>query len=81
MKVNMNLVYILILGVGVLFAAATGILERLMPYEGFVNIPGTPGVRCGVDLPSCANGTQCMNGFCVNYNRPALTRNQLPVLP
>lgn len=80
MKVNMNLVYILILGVGVLFAATTGILERLT-LEGFVNSPGTPGIRCGVDLPTCSTGTQCMNGFCVNYSRPRLTPNELPVFP
>lgn len=78
----MNLVYILIIGVGVLVAAAAGILERLgLSYEGFVNIPGTAGVRCGVDLPTCASGTQCMNGFCVNYKRPTLTPNELPVYP
>ena len=74
----MNLVYILIIGVGVLVATATGVLERL---EGFVNIPGTPGVRCGVDLPICAIGTRCMNGFCVNSNKPTLTPNELTVYP
>ena len=76
MKVNMNLVYILIITVGVLFAAATGIAE------GFVGVPGgVLGVRCDVLLPSCPSMQRCMNGFCVNYNRPTLTPNQLPVYP
>ena len=80
MKVNMNLVYILIIGVFVVVATAVGIFERLS-YEGFVNIPGTPGVRCGIGLPICAIGTRCMNGFCVNSNKPTLTPNELPVYP
>ena len=78
MKVAMNVICILIIGVGVLVAAWTGLTERL---EGFVNRPGTPGVRCGVDLPPCSQGTQCMNGFCVNSKRPTLTPNELPVYP
>lgn len=73
-------VWVFIIGVGVLIASMIGISERLRG-EGFVNVQGTPGVRCGVDLPICAPGTQCMNGFCVNYRMPRLIPNELPVLP
>ena len=47
--------------------------------EGFK--AGMPGVRCGVDLPTCATGTQCVNGFCQNTGPPTLPRNVLPVYP
>jgi hypothetical protein len=72
-----NMLCIFIIGVGAIVAVFMGINER----EGFVNVPGNPGVRCGVDLPTCAVGTQCMNGFCVNSKMPKLTSNQLPVYP
>lgn len=78
MKSNMNLLCIFIIGVGAILAVFMGINER---FEGFVNVPGTPGTRCGVDLPTCPVGTQCMNGFCVNSQMPKLTPNQLPVYP
>ena len=77
MKSNMNMLCIFIIGVGAIVAVFMGINER----EGFVNVPGTAGTRCGVDLPTCAVGTQCMNGFCVNSQMPKLTPNQLPVYP
>jgi hypothetical protein len=48
-------------------------------YEGFK--AGEPGIRCGKDLHACSSGTQCLNGFCGNTNKPALLANQLPVFP
>ena len=47
--------------------------------EGFS--AGEPGIRCGVDLPSCAPGTACMNGFCQRPQKPELPSNELPVYP
>jgi hypothetical protein len=47
--------------------------------EGFS--AGEPGIRCGVDLPSCAPGTLCMNGFCQRPQKPELRGNELPVYP
>jgi hypothetical protein len=48
-------------------------------YEGFQ--AGLPAIRCGTDLHTCSSGTQCLNGFCGNTNKPALLANQLPVFP
>lgn len=47
--------------------------------DGFTG--GTPGVRCGVDLPTCKVGLQCMNGFCNYPMKPTLLKNELPVYP
>ena len=47
--------------------------------EGFT--AGMPGVRCGVDLPTCKVGLQCMNGFCNYPMQPTLSKNELPVYP
>jgi hypothetical protein len=47
--------------------------------EGFKS--GMPGVRCGVDLPTCNVGLQCINGFCEKPSLPVLLPNQLPVFP
>ena len=47
--------------------------------EGFE--AGMPGVRCGVDLPTCQLGLQCVNGFCASARQPALPLNELPVYP
>ena len=75
-------VCIFIIGVGVLIASLLGISERLrVTREGFVNARGVMAIPCGVDLPTCALGTQCMNGFCSNYERPTVTPNELPVFP
>ena len=79
-NIRKEVMWIFIIGVAVVIASMIGLTERL-GGEGFVNIQGMPGVRCGVDLPTCAAGTQCMNGFCVNYKRPALRPNELPVFP
>jgi hypothetical protein len=48
-------------------------------YEGFQ--AGMPGVRCGVDLPTCQNGLQCINGFCGAARQSNLPPNELPVYP
>jgi hypothetical protein len=48
-------------------------------YEGFQ--AGMPGVRCGVDLPTCQYGLQCINGFCGAPKQPPLPLNELPVYP
>jgi len=47
--------------------------------EGFKS--GMPGIRCGVDLPTCSLGLQCLNGFCEKALAPALPKNELPVYP
>lgn len=47
--------------------------------EGFK--AGMPGVSCGVDLPACQMGLQCINGFCGPARAPALPPNELPVYP
>jgi hypothetical protein len=47
--------------------------------EGFA--AGQPGIRCGVDMPSCVPGTFCMNGFCQRPDKPELPGNQLVVFP
>jgi hypothetical protein len=47
--------------------------------EGFQ--AGMPGVRCGVDLPTCQNGLQCINGFCGAARQSNLPPNELPVYP
>jgi hypothetical protein len=59
-----------------------GLKLFVFPYytgEGFQS--GMPGVRCGVDLPICRVGLQCMNGFCSSPSQPLLLQNQLPVYP
>jgi hypothetical protein len=47
--------------------------------EGFT--AGQPGIRCGVDMPGCAGGTVCMNGFCQRPMKPDLLNNELAVYP
>ena len=44
--------------------------------EGFSNPK-----MCGVGMESCAFGTRCMNGFCVDEKQPALKPTNLPVFP
>lgn len=75
MKITQMMLCLFIIGVGAIVMAYTGLVER----EGFLNAPGTPAVRCGVDLPTCVVGTQCVNGFCSGTAAPALLANQLPV--
>jgi len=74
-----NLLSIFIIGVGAIIAGFVGFLERYTDREGFT--AGHPGVRCGVDLPMCVSGTQCINGFCAKPDAPPLPANELPVYP
>ena len=37
--------------------------------------------RCGVDLPSCEEGTRCINGFCRSTEIKPLPKTGLPVYP
>ena len=77
MKITQIMVCLFCIGVGALIMGYTGLVER----EGFLNARGTPAVRCGIDLPTCALGMKCVNGFCSGTALPALLVNQLPVLP
>jgi len=63
----------------VLFAGFFLVIYPDIMNEGFKS--GMPGVRCGVDLPTCNVGLQCMNGFCGSPSQPPLLNNQLPVYP
>jgi len=74
-----NLLCIFIIGVGAIVAGLIGFVERYRHMEGFK--AGQPGVRCGVDLPACVPGTQCINGFCAKPETPPLPANELPVYP
>jgi hypothetical protein len=47
--------------------------------EGFQ--AGTAAQMCGVDMPECPEGQQCINGVCARPDKPALPKNELPVLP
>ncbi len=52
----------------------------LVPKEGFIGNPNAP--RCGLGQPMCARGMECLNGWCVGSNPPALPDTTgLPVLP
>jgi hypothetical protein len=68
------LLVVCILGFGFLIFVFTE-----MSKEAFQS--GMPGVRCGVDLPTCAFGLKCMNGFCKKPSQPVLLPNQLSVYP
>jgi hypothetical protein len=69
----------IILVICILFTGATLFVFNEMSKESFKG--GMPGVRCGVDLPTCSVGLQCMNGFCEKPSLPVLLPNQLPVFP
>ena len=67
-----------------LFLLLVGICAALLGHAGFLKegfAAGEPGVRCGVDMPTCASGTVCMNGFCQRPTKPNLPDNELPVYP
>ena len=51
--------------------------------EGFVNYyTSVPEGTCGVDLPPCAFGTRCINGFCKTEDTiPIPSSSGLPVKP
>lgn len=72
-KVSWKVAIVLVLGLGLLLVGLSGF------REGFK--AGMPGIRCGVDLPTCSFGFQCMNGFCEKPSLPILPKNQLPVYP
>jgi hypothetical protein len=63
----------------VLFIGFSLVVYSNIINEGFQS--GMPGVRCGVDLPTCRFGLQCMNGFCGSPQQPPLLKNELPVYP
>ena len=47
--------------------------------EGFYSGDAT---RCGVDMPPCANGLKCVNGFCADTApRAAYDKDPVPLLP
>ena len=62
-----------------LLAIAVLLITPLFLNEGFH--AGMPAKRCGVDLPTCDPGLQCMNGFCESPVQPGLLPNELPVYP
>jgi hypothetical protein len=72
-KVSHYALIILVIGIGLVLLGFSGY------REGFK--AGMPGIRCGVDLPTCSLGFQCMNGFCEKPSVPALGKNELPVYP
>jgi len=72
-KLSWKIAALLVIGLGL-------VLLGLSKFrEGFK--AGMPGIRCGVDLPTCNPGLQCMNGFCETPSVPSLPRNELPVYP
>jgi hypothetical protein len=72
-KITWKVAIILVIGIGLVLVGMSGF------REGFK--AGMPGIRCGVDLPTCSTGLQCMNSFCENPSVPALPKNELPVYP
>ena len=73
MKLHWKVSVILVIGIALVLLG----ISRMK--EGFQ--AGMPGIRCGVDLPTCSPGLQCMNGFCDKPSAPPLPKNQLPVYP
>ena len=55
------------------------ILDRVYRIEPFTN--GSNSIQCGVGMPSCINGTKCLNGYCETTNPPNLKPTMLPVFP
>ena len=51
--------------------------------EGFENYTtDVPEGMCGVDLPPCAFGTRCINGYCKTEAQPPMAPSSgLPVYP
>lgn len=67
-----------------LFLVLVGTCAILLGRAAFLNegfTAGQPGIPCGVDMPSCKEGTVCMNGFCQRPEKPVLPDNELPVYP
>ena len=38
-------------------------------------------MQCGVDIPSCPEGTKCMNGYCMGLDVPVMKGKGLRVVP
>jgi len=72
-KMSWKIVIIFLIGLFLMLLGISGF------REGFKS--GMPGIRCGVDLPTCSLGLQCLNGFCEKALAPALPKNELPVYP
>ena len=72
-KITWKVALIFTLGIAFILLGMSGF------REGFK--AGMPGIRCGVDLPTCSFGLQCLNGFCEKPSMPALPKNELPVYP
>jgi hypothetical protein len=52
-------------------------VRRFNVVDGFVD-----SGRCGVDLPSCASGLRCINGYCKSDVAPRLPLfSDLPMMP
>lgn len=68
----------------VLTLLLVGVCAILLGHAAFLRegfSAGESGIRCGVDMPTCAEGTVCMNGFCQRPTKPDLPDNELPVYP
>lgn len=72
-KLSWKIAILLVIGTGLVLLGMSGF------REGFN--AGMPGIRCGVDLPTCHPGLRCMNGFCESPSVPSLPKNELPVYP
>jgi hypothetical protein len=70
---KVNLIDLLII---ILVAIILLLLDRYYRIEPFIN-----PIQCGVGLPSCSNGTKCLNGYCQTTNPPQLKPTMLPVFP
>jgi len=68
--------FLLLIAVGVVLLA----VDRYYRINSYVDSFENP-IRCGVDLPPCAFGKRCMNGFCVSDKVPILKPTLLPVFP
>lgn len=75
MKINLSDFAILI-GVGLFLL----LCDRIFRINKYIDNFENP-TRCGVDLPPCAFGKRCMNGFCVLDSVPILKPTMLPVFP
>ena len=74
LEFNNSTLFILLVGVCCILLLNAGFRS-----EGFKS--GEPGIRCGVDMPNCPDGLQCLNGFCQKAVAPQLLDNELPVFP
>ena len=80
MKIPSWLAFIVFIALGLFLVGISGYHSR-KELEGFLASAGQPAVRCGVDLATCAVGTQCINGFCGVPRPSQLPPNELPVYP